>query len=603
MSGRLRVVRKKRTGPVKPAEPFDSSSDLTRKSKYTQNPLENIKLYPPRPSISTNNINTFYVGYDDYKTNPESEAKLYAEDGWWRGAAFQPADHTRIQVMNKDETLLWRLLNSDTNGIIISGKAGSGKSNLLQRFVTSCEGTNFAHALTAPTGIASFNVGGETLHRRLGLGLAKDDPVSLFRLICKARRKFGRTWKFLCNTDILIIDEISMVHPDFFTKLDYLFRKCRQDERPFGGVKIVMVGDFTQLGPVIIRDRNVPVDPDKPRMVLDTECWKLMKLSRMFLTRSYRQKDGDPFLELLNEVRMGKLSEKGLALLRSRINADVEIHQEQKKDSEDVKTEENKQKKTYKLQPIDIFPYKSQVHRCNQANLDVLIQRDGAEVKSFFPALRVSKREHASTLDIKEYQRAKNMISPDGIKTLSNQFAFFHIKLAVGAQVMMRNNKYIDLGIYNGTMGIVTGIEANFISVVFVVNGKFMDKPVEVDRAEFSVRVGKTVEIIMTQFPLTLAYSSTIHKIQGLTLDSVRLDASNCFEAGQLYVALSRVRKLEHLTLIDFREKSLLSDPRAIEFESLPENLSSDLAPPSSDLSASDNQPPAAKKRRLEHDV
>lgn len=578
--------------------------------------------------IFTDNIDEFIVGYDDYKTSPQCELKLYSRDRWWQGARFSPPESIRAN-MKVDEELMWRMINAKQN-VLISGKAGAGKSHLLERFVATCEACLLAYALCAPTGIAAYNVGGETIHRRLGLGLASDDPVSLFKLISGNRRKYARTWKFLTGTDIFIIDEISMVHSDFFKKLDYLFRKAKNCSDPFGGIILIMVGDFTQLGPITEKPVSSDQTLSNERFVLDSECWQRMPISRIFLNRSYRQKEGDPFLDLLNEVRTGHLSEKGKALLYSRIDADIKItkavvsqeskdeeYEDEDEDSEEndsdqmdededtkkvklekledasdkedeqdeddddtVKKEEpekkpkknkvKKVKKVYTMQPLDIFPYKYMVDKCNNSHLDNLVKRDKVELHKFFPSLRVAKREHAEVMDGTEYERGQYLISKDGIKQLQDYFPLFYITLAEGAQVMMRSNTFIDQGVFNGTMGIITSIESNFISVLFVVDGKFMDRPIQVGRIDMGARVGKTVEVIMTQYPLTLAWGSTIHKCQGLTLDSARVDASNCFEPGQFYVAISRVRKIEDLSLIDFNEKSIMSDERAVAFETHP---------------------------------
>jgi ATP-dependent exoDNAse (exonuclease V) alpha subunit len=102
---------------------------------------------------------------------------------------------------------------------------------------------------------------------------------------------------------------------------------------------------------------------------------------------------------------------------------------------------------------------------------------------------------------------------------------------------------------------------------VFKVDGQFMKEPIDVMRYQFKYHIGRTVDLIMDQFPLSLAWATTIHKVQGLTLDTVRLDARKCFEPGQFYVALSRVRNLESLTLIGFDDKSLLTDEVAVDFE------------------------------------
>jgi ATP-dependent DNA helicase PIF1 len=185
---------------------------------------------------------------------------------------------------------------------------------------------------------------------------------------------------------------------------------------------------------------------------------------------------------------------------------------------------------------------------------------------SFYPYLHVEKQEHyTGKLNPKEIKEANEM--KRNPKQLSSKFTVNRIEICEGAQVMMRCNYYMGLGIFNGSMGVVTSILQDFIRVLFVVDGKFMDKPIEVRRFQFKYRVGKTVDLVMDQFPLCLAWATTIHKTQGLTLDSVRLDASKCFEPGQFYVAISRVRKIENLTLLGFNKSSIITENLAVNFE------------------------------------
>lgn len=524
--------------------------------------------------ISFRNIDEFVVGYDEYRTTPACEKKIPPAPQWWLGAEFRPHDTSVCSQMKVDEQLMWRCLNSGRH-LLLSGQAGAGKSNLLSRFVSNLEKANVNFALCAPTGIAAYNVNGETLHRKLGLGLAQDDPVTLFKMISKNKQKYGRTWKFLSTTQILVVDEYSMVAPEFFSKLDYLFRKVRNNNEAVGGLRLIMVGDLTQLGPIIIRDRNQPEEQRSfERFVVDTEAWDRMQVCRLFLNRSYRQHEGDPYLDVLNEIRSGELSAKSEELLRSRVNADVSVTQVMSSSSSSSATPDPDDPvttaKVYAMEPIDLFPYKVQVEECNQTHMRTLLGSDPTlELRQFRPALRVAKREHAPELDPKDYETGLAMIHDRGIAQLKEMLPLFEVAVTEGAQVMMRCNKYMDQGICNGTMGVVTNVDDNAISVLFVVKGKFAERPLEVDRYQFSVRAGKTAEVVMTQFPLSLAWASTIHKCQGLTLDCARVDARRCFEPGQLYVALSRVRKLEHLSLLGFNRQSIMSDSRAVEFETV----------------------------------
>ncbi len=450
--------------------------------------------------ISKNNIDEFFVSFDHYETDDKSEAKLPNRDDWERGARFLPVGS--VNDMMVDEQLIWRILNAGRN-VLISGIAGSGKSHLLTRWIQNATGSNFVFRVTSPTGIAAYNIKGETIHRALGLGLAQDDPVTLFKMITKDRRKFNRTWKFLNETKVLVIDEISMVHGEFFTKLEYLFRKANLPERRFGGVLLILVGDFTQLGP--IGDRNASASEFNNRFVLDSEAFQLMQFSRLFLDRNYRQTKG-PFLTLLNEIRVGKLSDESKRILLSRTNVDLDL-------STSLATERDEEgkKKKIEIHPLDIFPYKSQVEKCNSVNLKRL-QDGGAQVKRFYPNLTTRKKEHVQFAEEEDMKKAQFFISRDGIKQLEEFFPFFHVTLAEGAQVMLRTNLYIDEGLCNGSLGVVTSIEDNAVHVLFVVNGKFLDTPREITRSDFFASVGKTAEVVMTQFPLTLAWSSTIHK-------------------------------------------------------------------------------------------
>ncbi len=535
---------------------MDEKMEMFQLTSCRSNRAGDSTTLTPRPaptSVDMSNIHEIFIGFDTYETHPESEVGLPSLETWFHTAKFKPLLINDCTKMALDEALLWRSLNS-TRHVLLSGAAGAGKTNLMHRFMEHAKNASFSFALASPTGVAAVNLGppAETLHRKLSLGLAQEDAATLYRTICGNRKKYVRTWKFLQGTDVLIIDEISMVHREFFTKLEYLFRKARNSEVPFGGVKLILMGDFTQLGP--IGDDKGDTRP----YVFDADVWSSLKISRLILARSYRQNAG-PFLTLLNELRVGILTETGRQLLESRMNINLVVDGV-------VETEEEK-KKTLKLHPLDIYPYKAQVERSNKAHLDELVEEHGAVLHYRAPVLRSQKRENVAVADPADLERARYLTSNEGKKQLEEYFPVFQVNLCEGAQVMMRCNKYIDVGVCNGTLGIVISVDDNFISVAFVVNGKFQSKPMELGRTDFFASVGKTAEIVMTQYPLSLARACTVHKCQGLTLDRVRIDAKSMFCPGQLYVSLSRVREYEHFTLLGFNPKSLLHDPRVVEFE------------------------------------
>lgn len=526
-----------------------------------------------RGPINTDNIHTLYVGSNGYEARPEHEAALPPASSWWESARLRPVS---CEAMETDEALIWRALNAGRH-VLISGKAGAGKSHLLQRFVARLRQSHLPFDLTAPTGIASYNVGGETMHRRLGLGIAREDGPTLWKKLNDPRTSgyYQKTRRHLTECRLLIIDEVSMVNPDFWSKWDYLFRRARNSDRPFGGVQLVLVGDFTQLGP-IQKDEEGGGAGESERFILDTAVWQQMSFSRVFLDRSYRQAAG-PFLELLNEVREGQLSDASREVLMSRIGVDLDVSTtvsvETPWQSGANEGPDPKPTKTIRLEPPTVYPHNSSVDRYNTTRLEQLCASEKVEVKRFYPAFRVARKDQFKSIDPSDLKHANELMNEAqpgkkgfGPSKLEQYFPVFHVKLAVGAQVMMRSNRHIDVGIVNGSVGVVTGIGDNFISVLFLRDGTFMDKSLDIERVEFFYPA-KTAEIVMTQFPLSLAWACSIHKVQGLTLERIRIDARNMFDAGMLYVALSRVRAIEHLSLIGFNERSLITDPRAVEFE------------------------------------
>lgn len=483
-------------------------------------------------------------------------------------------DHVQCGCVNTvltetDEKLVWQSFNA-RRSVLLSGRAGSGKSHLLMRIVKHCERVHYDLnlALCAPTGVAAYNIGGETLHRKLGLGLAHEDAHVLIERVKNNRGRYMKAWRFLRETHILVIDEISMVHPELFCKLELLFRLARETTRPFGGVLLLMVGDFTQLGPVFSAQ-------DERKLVFQTPAWQSLNLSRIVLDRSFRQHSEDPFLVLLNHVRIGQLSSEDQRLLASRMNSEPDEKQPADLcvgDGNDVITSITATRTGYCVEPVDIFPYRHMVDATNMSRLK-LLESKGHKVFRFEPFVRSAKNEHLRGQPDKTDVRAASKVCRDR-KVIDQMFCVVSLRVCVGAQVMMRSNHYMQRGVFNGSIGIVTNVNDNYISVSFSSGDDPLRRRVEsieVARIGFRRACSKTMDIVLDQFPLSLAWATTIHKVQGLTLDSVRLDARKCFEPGQFYVGLSRVRSLDSLILLGFSADRIHVNQAAIEFETVDE--------------------------------
>jgi ATP-dependent DNA helicase PIF1 len=498
----------------------------------------------------------FVVTIDEYQSSEEDEKVLAPCGSWWVNAHTKPLDETISRTVNVDEDLIWRAINGvvDKNGpnhVLVSGSGGSGKSFLLQKFRDHCpvfsEVTNAVQLLvTGPTGVAAQNVDGETIHRALALGLADESPPVLFRKIQSERFRHKKTWNFLMNTRVLIIDEISMVTPAMFQMLDFLFRSARGNSMPFGGCILIMFGDFLQLPPINKGTEN------QVRYVFQTEVWNDMNKVRLYLNRNYRQQDAQ-FIRALDEVRFGNISDESEALLKTRIVKRAAVERPLKEGE-------------LRIEPLTLFATKRAVEECNSKRFAERCKL--ATPTKFLPWFGALPRDPHRACNQKDLELAKEEAQKP--KILEDRFPVNVLEVCPGAQVMIRCNAYFTFGgVVNGTMGIVTKVSQDLISVACCVRGKFLEHPLDIARYAFRSKYNDTVDMVVTQFPMMLAWASSIHKSQSLTLDSVCVDPSRIFESGQFYVAISRVRKLEDLYLSSFDRSNIKADNIAIQFESV----------------------------------
>lgn len=376
--------------------------------------------------------------------------------------------------------------------ILVSGKAGTGKSFLLNQLKTYLSKSGHNVVVTAPTAVAAMNVNGITLHSWLGMGLANDPIEKLIKCITY------RTKSSILSTGVLLIDEISMVDSFFFEKVSQICCYVHNVLQPFGNLKIVMFGDFLQLPPISHIDNN--------RFVFQTQLWPTMNVQRLRLLKIYRQSD-NYFVNMLNQIRVGELSQCTLTSLQERCRTPPSNT------------------------PITkICNFRKYVDRWNDEKLNDL----PGDIIVYNADYVISKLHSLTNISQHDRHIAKSIISQNKFIVPSR------LKLKIGAQVMLRCNTMISQNLYNGSVGIITKLNTHDINV------NFMGKYLSIKPHCFNINVGTTCCLQYIQFPLCLSWAMTVHKCQSLTLDNVLVD-TDCFEEGQMYTAISRVKTLNNL--------------------------------------------------------
>ena len=431
------------------------------------------------------------------------------------------------EVKSVAEGLLWRALNAGHSVLISGGGAGVGKSYLCKQFIEAArESLGNRLVVTAPTAKAAGELGGVTLHKALGLGLAKDDPRQLLSKLQNARSAWlKRSLKFLTQTDILLIDEISMLDIRLFRIIEFLARSLRKDKGIFGGMQLVMCGDFLQLPPI-------PGENDAKTQgeehLFETEAFKALSICRLWLLRVMRQSDAR-FIELLNHVRFGRLTAEDNKMLADKL----------------LEAEAESQPHNLGLVPLHIFSYRKEVQQANERKFQSLLL-ESRHAHHFKPRVVIEHRPGPSEPGDQQAAQAMAM-SP---KDLESHFPVYEVQVCEGAQVMCRCNHWFESHqIANGSLGVVVAVTPNHITCNFLNARGEEVKALEVTRYNFRMGFGKSVDVVMSQFPLTLAWATTIHAVQGLTLDYVHIGARTFFASGQFYVALSRARSWAGVTL------------------------------------------------------
>jgi len=406
----------------------------------------------------------------------------------------------------------------DGKNIFLTGPGGSGKSFIIQYYVNwfnlHKENEYSKIHITSTTGLSAILIDGITLHRYAGIGIGNKDVDFYYSKIIK-NRILKKRW---INTNTLIIDEISMLEPDLFDKLDLLARKLRKIDKPFGGIQMVLSGDFLQLPPV-----------KSKFFCFEASSWQFIEHT-IYFDKIIRQSD-TKLQNILNNIRIGVIDDEVIEILNSCLDKEL--------NNEDG------------IVPTLLFSRKNMVLNYNEKELNILMD-EGKEYYNYESKYEFSK-------DIKnEYK--------DIYKDLINSHYQIddNLRFSLFSQVMLNIN-IPDQELANGSRGIIIDFTRNTeipYPIVQFLNGKKMI----VEPNDYILEEGNNI-ITKRQIPLILSWAITIHKAQGMTLDFVKTDIGNSiFEYGQAYVVLSRIKNLEGLSLINIDFSKIRAHPRVLEY-------------------------------------
>ena len=411
-----------------------------------------------------------------------------------------------------------RFINQTNKSIFLTGKAGTGKTTLLKEIIAT---THKNTVVVAPTGIAALNANGVTIHSMFqlpfGAFIPDNKQLPQFSDVVKFENRdtLGRHFKMsnvkrsvIRNMELLIIDEVSMLRADILDAMDFMMRRVRRIEKPFGDVQILFIGDLLQLPPVVKNEEwNVLKNYYRGMFFFHSHIMQQFPPLYIELDKIFRQTDAE-FIDVLNNLRHNKITPSDIKILNQFVNPTFDL----------------KKNKGY----ITLTTHNAKADTINAKSLDDL---EGKQF-TYLPEITDDFPEKIFPLDEK-------------------------LKLKVGAQVMfIKNDLNFEKQFYNGKMGVIQSLTEKEIFVHFPEE----NKTIEVERYEWQnirYKVNENTkeieeEVIGTfvHYPIKLAWAITVHKSQGLTFYKAALDVSQVFAPGQAYVALSRLRSLKGLILL-----------------------------------------------------
>ncbi|KKR79402.1 MAG: AAA ATPase [Candidatus Nomurabacteria bacterium GW2011_GWA2_40_9] len=414
--------------------------------------------------------------------------------------------------MTQEEALA--ILKTGAN-VFLTGEPGAGKTHTINQYASYLRERGIEPSITASTGIAATHIGGMTIHSWSGIGIRNYlDKYTLDKITTTEYLT-----KRIKRAKVLVIDEVSMLGPETFSMVEAVCRAIRQNNDAFGGLQVILVGDFFQLPPIVKGGINpsaqtTMLETPKARFAYDSPAWKRTNPMVCYLTEQHRQ-DDSAFLDLLSAIRSNNFNDNHLSqIITRKIIAD---------DMPD--------------KAVKLYTHNLNVDRTNDAMLETF---------SGHPVTFTMKTKGAPML-VETLQRG--CLSP------------YNLILKVGAKVMFTKNNPKG-GFVNGTLGTVESFDKYIGMPIIKTND---GRKITAEQMDWTIEENGKARATISQLPLRLAWAITVHKSQGMSLDEAVVDLSEVFEYGQGYVALSRVRRLKGLHLLGWNEMAFQVHPEVLK--------------------------------------
>ncbi len=404
--------------------------------------------------------------------------------------------------MTQEQAL--RIMKTGVN-VFLTGGAGSGKTFLLNKYIEYLKDNEIPVAVTASTGIASTHMNGVTIHSWSGLGIKDSlDEKALDEL---EQKKY--LWTRFKKTKVLIIDEISMLKPSQLEMVEKICCRFKRSNKPFGGLQIIISGDFFQLPPIFKKQEKTE------EILFNSNVWKILNPAICYLGEQFRQKD-DTLSSILNKIRSNQIDIGDYKKLEERV----------------LVPNEN-------FKPTKLYTHNIDVDLINEGELAEIEEKEIIfEMTSTGPINLV-------------YSLKKSCIANEVLRVKK------------GAEVMCIKNNFEE-GYVNGSRGKIIGFEPDTHNPIVEL---YSGKTISIAPATWSIEEDGKIKASVKQIPLRLAWAITIHKSQGMSLDNAEINLEKTFAHGMGYVALSRVRTLSGIVLTGLNKRALNIDPRILSID------------------------------------